>query len=79
MIDQGIEHIRIFINMSTYVVQLDSHQDHECANVFEASVYLQHDMRVLMMNQHELNVMEDWDENRQFEVELKTKLVSDEK
>ncbi len=66
-----IEHIFVFINMPTYVDRLVSHQDHEYANVFEALVYLLHDMIMLMMNQHELNVKEDWDENRQYEEELK--------
>jgi hypothetical protein len=76
MIDQGLNthaRIYIFINMSTYIDQLDSLQYREFANVFEALVFLQHDMIMLKVIQHELNVMEDLDENRQYEVELKKK------
>jgi hypothetical protein len=61
--------------MSTYIDQLDSHQYREFANVFEVQVFLQHDMIMLKVIQHELNVMEDLDENQQSEVELKKKLV----
>lgn len=63
-------HIYIFINMSTYIDRFDSYQRREYANVFEVLVYLQHDMIMLKVIQHELNVMEDLDESRQYEAEL---------
>ncbi len=59
--------------MSTYVGRLDSYHDHEYANEFEASVYLQHDMIMLKVTQHELNARVDSDDNRQYEEELKKK------
>jgi len=69
MIDQGLN-THAFINMSTYIVRLDSHQHHESANVYEALVFLQHDMIMLKVIQQGLHVMVDLDENRQYEVEL---------
>jgi hypothetical protein len=53
------------------MVRFDLHRHLECANVYEALVYLQHDMIVLMMYQYELRVTGDLDENQQYEVELK--------
>ena len=50
--------------------RFDSRRHRERANVYEALVYLLHDMIMLMMCQYERKVMVDWDENRQYEVEL---------
>ncbi len=61
--------------MSTYIARLDSHQYREYANVFEALVYLQHDMIMLKMNQHELHVRVDWDGNQQYEEELNEPII----
>jgi hypothetical protein len=47
-----------------------SHRHREYANVYEALVYLQHDMTMSKVNQHELSVTEDLDESRLYEVEL---------